>query len=129
MVPVSPPKPPYFDSDLDDYDDLDEFLQAVEVVTKDISEGNYSDLEGLVSEHCIAGLHQQNLQALSEEQQKLLAVNSGDIFLRWATKINVADTTASILLVTFSLPELEDIKGERAQMQKEHKVSRKTELT
>jgi len=105
--------------------DIDEFLEgsvgAVEVVTKAISEGNYSDLEGLVSEHCIAGLHQQNLQALSEEQQKLLAVNSGDIFLRWATKINVADTTASILLVTFSLPELEDIKGERAQMQKEHK--------
>jgi len=113
----NPPLPDRYNIDIDEF--LEGAVGAVEVVTRNISDGNYSNLEELVSEDCISGLKQQNLHTLSEENRKLLAVNSGDIFFRMATNIVVSDSLTSVLLVTFSLPDLEKIKTQIGQMKQD----------
>jgi len=99
---------------------IDEFGEgataAVEVVTRGIAEGDYSSLEGLVTEQCIESLKGQNLHNLNDEKKSLLAVNSNDIFFHMLAEVEIKETHSEILFVTFSLPQL----GICKVMQQEH---------
>jgi len=94
--------------------DIEEFNKgaaaAVEVVTRGLADGDYSSLEGLVTDQCIASLKQLNLQLLSEEKRKLLAVNSSDIFFNMLAEIKAKPSYNEVLFVTFSFPKLGNLK-------------------
>jgi len=100
--------------------DIEEFGEgatlAVEVVTRGLADGDYSSLEGLVSEECIDSLKGQNLQNLNDEKKNLLAVNASDIFFHMLAEIEIKPTHSEILFVTFSLPQL----GMCKVLQQEH---------
>lgn len=105
--------------------DIDEFgkgaIGAVEVVTRGLADGDYSGLEGLVTEDCIESLKRQNLHNLNDEKKNLLAVNSDDIFFHMLAQEPAEVGDAQILFVTFSLPKL----GMCKEIQKEHLQNKK----
>lgn len=104
---------------------IDEFSTgaagAVEVVTRGLADGDYSSLEGLVTDQCIASLKEQNLQLLSEEKRKLLAVNSSDIFFTMLSEIKVRPGFSEVLFVTFSQPQLGEAKLVQEEVRKRKK--------
>jgi len=83
--------------------------QAIELVSGYLASGEFSSLEDLVSSSCIAGL-KTNLNHVTEEERKYLAVNSQDIFFSFITKVEENQEEQSLVLVTFSLPGLTTIK-------------------
>lgn len=105
---------------------VDEFGEgakgAIEVVTRGIADGDYTSLEGLVTNECIHGLMGQHLNNLSSYQKDLLAVNQSDIFFFMLAETKIAQNSAEILFVTFSLPQLGECKMLERELKKEKEV-------
>jgi len=93
--------------------DVDEMTeggkQALGVVTGMLESGELDKLEGLVSPDCIKGLEVQ-LGLMSAEEKQFVHVNPDDIFFSFIPDFKAGETGQTLLLVTFSFPQMSKIK-------------------
>jgi len=83
--------------------------QAISVVTRLLESEQFDQLEGLVSPQCALGL-EESIRQLSDEEKKKLSLRCEDIFFTFIPQFKFEAAKQSILLVTFSLPGLDEIK-------------------
>ena len=74
-------------------------MQAIGLVTSLLRDGDYENLEGLVSADCIAGLR-ENLRNLKPTERGELAVNPDDIFFTFITDFKFQEKGQAIRLGT-----------------------------
>lgn len=86
--------------------------QAVGIVTEALAGGDFTALPGLVSTDCLAGLRQSlaQLGPLDEQQAALLVVRPEDVFFAFIPEFRIENGAQNLLLVTFSLPGLSEMK-------------------
>jgi hypothetical protein len=90
-----------------------EFLEgaagAAGLVTRAAAEGDWAGLEGLLEPACAARLREQ-LDAMAEEERGLVVLNPADVFLSFISNPHNCEEGCSLILVTYSLPGLEQVK-------------------
>jgi len=101
------PFPAEFNVDVDEMTEGGK--QALGVVTEIMESGELARLEGLVSPDCSKGLEEQ-LGQMSEEEKKFVHVNPDDIFFSFIPDFKDSKSGQTLLLVTFSFPQLSKIK-------------------
>jgi len=79
-------------------------------VTKCVSSGDWGGLEGLVDRNCINNL-QASMDTMDNNQRKLAFINPGDVFLSFVANQENCDSGNNLNLVTFSLPQLEEMQN------------------
>lgn len=96
----------------------DDFLpgarEAVGLVTKAASQGDWDSLEGLVEPQCISSLMEQ-LEGMGEVEKVYVALNPDDVFFSYISNEHSCDQGNNLNIVTFSLPEL-------GQIYEQHKI-------
>ena len=93
-------------------------VEAVGLVTKAASEGDWDSLDGLVEPQCIDGLKEQ-LEGMGEVEKAYVALDPMDVFLSFISNPENCDGGTDFNVVTFSLPSLQKI------IQLQNSVSRK----
>ena len=88
--------------------------EAVGLVTKAASEGDWDSLEGLVEPRCIDSLREQ-LEGMKEVEKVYVALNPDDVFFSYISNEHNCDKGNNLNIVTFSLPEL-------GQIYEQHKI-------
>lgn len=101
------PFPAEFGVDIDEMTDGGK--QAISLVTKCVQTGEWENLEELLSNNCIKGLR-QNLENVTSEERSTVGVNDDDIFFSFISDFQFQRTKQSILLVTFSMPRLGELR-------------------
>jgi len=99
--------PPQYQIDIDQF--LPAAVSAVGEVTRCVSSGDWSGLEGLVDRDCITNL-QARIEMMNKEERELVVVNPGDVFLSFVYNQENCDSGNNLQLVTFSFPRLEEMK-------------------
>ena len=91
---------------------MDDFLpgarEAVGLVTKAASEGDWDSLEGLVEPRCIDSLREQ-LEGMGEVEKAYVMLNPKDVFLSFISKPMKDARDNNLNIVIYSLPGLEHI--------------------
>lgn len=102
--------PPQFNYNPDDF--LPGAREAVGLVTKAASEGDWDSLEGLVEPQCINSLREQ-LEGMGEVERVYVALNPRDVFLTFISNEMKCDKGNNLNVVTFSLPGMHKVHEER----------------
>eukprot|EP00088_Acartia_fossae_P068530 TRINITY_DN8708_c0_g2_i1.p1 TRINITY_DN8708_c0_g2~~TRINITY_DN8708_c0_g2_i1.p1 ORF type:complete len:309 (-),score=28.24 TRINITY_DN8708_c0_g2_i1:8-934(-) len=84
-------------------------IQAINFVTTCIQTEDWQSLEGLVSDECIQGL-QKSMNAIPYEDRGHIAVNPRDVFFHFIPQFQFTKDKQKILLVTFSMPRVGELK-------------------
>ena len=94
----------------------DDFLpgarEAVGLVTKSASEGDWEGLEGLVEPRCIDSLREQ-LEGMGEVERGYVALDPKDVFFSFISNELKCDKGNNLNVVTFSLPGMHKVHEER----------------
>ena len=80
-------------------------LEAVSIVTKNISNHEWEDLDGLVSANCIRSL-KSKVYGLSEAEKYYLEFIPENVFFHFISNPENCDAGKNLNLVTYSLPNL-----------------------
>jgi hypothetical protein len=95
--------------------------QAIQFVTQRVQTGEWENLEGLLSDNCIRGLR-KDLESVTPEERDSIGVHPDDIFFSFIPQFDFQKNKQSILLVTFSMPRLAELRD----MIKENKDATKS---
>ena len=85
-------------------------LEAVSVVTKNVSNQNWNSLDGLVSENCIKSL-KLNFDDFTETEKYYLEVIPENVFFHFISNPENCESGKNLNLVTYSLPNLENARS------------------
>jgi len=93
--------------------DLDEFIpvsvSAAGLVTSCLSSGDWKGLEGVMDKECIASL-QAIRNTTGKEKVEYQWVKPADVFISFVSNPGDCDSGNTLHLVTFSLPQLEQVR-------------------
>jgi len=101
------PFPPEFQVDLEQF--LPGAVSAAGIVTNCVSNSDWESLEGLVERSCIESL-KESVKDMDEVQKGLVKLNPDDVFLSFVSNPDKCEDGNNLNLVTFSLPNLGQIK-------------------
>ncbi|XP_023338263.1 uncharacterized protein LOC111708965 [Eurytemora carolleeae] len=108
--------PPHYNIDLDSF--FTGARKAVESISTSLSRRNISELSSLVSSPCLDNIRQRIFEEMTVDQIKQIQINAEDIFLQYIESAQIQDDHVRIVLISFSLPLLNQCKINHLNMKK-----------